>query len=356
MTEFRQLLYNAEKSFCKSNENRELLKKAVDETDGPITVALIDDGIEVTEIRFDKSIVITGRSFYPKPQERTSDKSTYLPWYLSSKGHSTIMASQIHRVAPKANLCFLKLQDSYHPQSNKRQITIKSAAQAIREATRRKVHIISMSWTITPPSNETESEQQDIKDLEAAIAEASAENILMFCSASDEGANQSATYPSKAQPGKIFKIGGADANGWLCDRVGDISMVDFILPGQLVASDDLTDSALSKQQYWSGSSVATALAAGLAALILYCAQIRVARSRTDAERDTAKKHFKLLCQHGKIEEAFGAITSEGSTGKYPAVWTIFGKKVMDSRNIKNSRQVEPIDLVAGVASSLCYRF
>ncbi|KAK7716353.1 hypothetical protein SLS64_003507 [Diaporthe eres] len=356
MTEFRQLLYNAEKSFCKTNENRELLKKAVDETDGPITVALIDDGIEVTEIRFDKSIVITGRSFYPKPQERTSDKSTYLPWYLSSKGHSTIMASQIHRVAPKANLCFLKLQDSYHPQSNKRQITIKSAAQAIREATRRKVHIISMSWTITPPSNETESEQQDIKDLEAAIAEASAENILMFCSASDEGANQTATYPSKAQPGKIFKIGGADANGGLYDRVGDISMVDFILPGQLVASDDLTDSALSKQQYWSGSSVATALAAGLAALILYCAQIRVARSRTDAERDTAKKHFKLLRQHGKMKEAFGAITSEGSTGKYPAVWTIFGKKVMDSRNIKNSRQVEPIDLVAGVASSLCYRF
>lgn len=272
MTEFRQLLYNAEKSFCRSNENKELLKKAVDETDGPITVALIDDGIEVTEIRFDKSIVITGRSFYPKPQERSSDKSTYLPWYLSSKGHSTIMASQIHRVAPKANLCFLKLQDSYHPQSNKRQITIKSAAQAIREATRRKVHIISMSWTITPPSNETESEQQDLKELEAAIAEASAENILMFCSASDEGANQTATYPSKAQPGKIFKIGGADANGGLYDRVGDISMVDFILPGQLVASEDLTDSALSKQQYWSGSSVATALAAGLAALILYCAR------------------------------------------------------------------------------------
>ncbi|KAG6361334.1 hypothetical protein INS49_009559 [Diaporthe citri] len=158
MTEFRQLLYNAEKSFCTTNENKELLKKAVDETGGRITVALIDDGIEVTEIRFDKSIVITVRSFYPKPQERTSDKSTYLPWYLSSKGHSTIMASQIHRIAPKANLCFLKLQDSYHPQSNKRQITIKSAAQAIREATRRK----------------TEREQQDLKELEAAIAESSA--------------------------------------------------------------------------------------------------------------------------------------------------------------------------------------
>lgn len=271
MTEFRQLLYNAEKSFCRSSENKDHLKKAVKDTGGPITVAIIDDGIEVTEIRFDKSIVITGRSFFPKPLERSSDKNTYLPWYLSSKGHSTIMASQIHRIAPKANLCFLKLHDSYHPQSNKRQITIRSATQAIREAIRRKVHIISMSWTITPPSNETVSEKQDMKELEQAISDALTANILMFCSASDEGANQTATYPSKAQPGNIFKIGGADANGGLYDRVGDISVVDFILPGQLVASEDLTDSALSKQ-YWSGSSVATALAAGLAALILYCAR------------------------------------------------------------------------------------
>lgn len=271
MTEFRQLLYNAEKSFFKRSENEDHLKKAVKDTGGPITVAIIDDGIEVTEIRFDKSIVITGRSFFPKPLERSSDKNTYLPWYLSSKGHSTIMASQIHRIAPKANLCFLKLQNSYHPQSNKRQITIKSAAQAIREAIRRKVHIISMSWTITPPSNETVSEKEDMKELEQAISDALTANILMFCSASDEGANQTATYPSKAQPGNIFKIGGADANGGLYDRVGDISVVDFILPGQLVASEDLTDSALSKQ-YWSGSSVATSLAAGLAALILYCAR------------------------------------------------------------------------------------
>lgn len=57
-----------------------------------------------------------------------------------------------------------------------------------------------------------------------------------------------------------------------------------------------------------------------------------------------------------MKDAFHAIRSEGSTGKYPAVWNIFGKKVMDSRNIKNSRQVEPIDFVADVARSLCYQF
>ena len=65
------------------------MKKAVLKTGGPITVALIDDGIEVTEIRFDKSIMMTGRSFSPKPMEKSSDKNAYFPWYLSSKGHST---------------------------------------------------------------------------------------------------------------------------------------------------------------------------------------------------------------------------------------------------------------------------
>lgn len=128
-----------------------------------------------------------------------------------------------------------------------------------------------MSWTITPPTNETDEELEDLKELESAIMEASKANILMFCSASDEGAKQDDTYPSKALSGKIFKIGGADANGGLYDRVGDITAVNFILPGQLVASEELSDTAL-KVQYWNGSSIATALAAGLAALILYCAR------------------------------------------------------------------------------------
>lgn len=271
MTGFRQLLYNAEKSFCRDPENAKILKSAVAETGGPVTVALIDDGIEVTEIHFDKDIQLTGKSFFPKPPKKNSSKCTFLPWYYSERGHGTIMASQIHRIAPKANLCVLKLQDNYYAQTNKRNITMKSATEAILEAIRRKVHIISMSWTITPPSNETETEQKDRKDLEAAITKASAANILMFCSASDEGAKQLDTLPSKAS-GSIFKIGGADANGGLYERVGDIAAVDYTLPGHLVASDALADSARSKVQDSSGSSVATSLAAGLAALILYCAR------------------------------------------------------------------------------------
>lgn len=92
-------------------------------------------------------------------------------------------------------------------------------------------------------------------------------------------------------------------------------------------------------------------------LTFFCAsEIRVARAWSQAERETALRHFKLLRQHAKMKDAFIAIGSGGSTGKYPAVWNFFGRKVTDSRNIHVSRQGEEIDLVAGVARSLCDRF
>lgn len=130
MTDFRKLLYNAEKNFLSISENQDAMRRSIEETGGPILVALIDDGIEVAEIRLDKSVSLTGRSFFPKPLEKNSDKNVSYPWYWSSKGHGTVMASQIHRIAPKVNLSVLKLHDFYHPQSNKRHITPKSAAQA----------------------------------------------------------------------------------------------------------------------------------------------------------------------------------------------------------------------------------
>lgn len=270
MTEFRKLLYNAQTSFCKEPGHAEVLKKAIAETGGPITVALIDDGIEMSQISFDQEVQeqLNGKSFF----QNRKDTSKILPWHSSGQGHGTIMAGQIHRIAPKANIFVLRLHDTYYGQTNKRNITMRSAAEAVREAIRRKVHIISMSWTITPSSNEDETERKERKELEQAIMDAAAAEILMFCSASDEGAKQNDTLPSKAMSGSIFKIGGADVNGNLYERVGDIAAVDYTLPGHLVASEVPPDVTRSKVQYSSGSSVATALAAGLAALILYCAR------------------------------------------------------------------------------------
>lgn len=123
MTSFKQMLYSAENNF--ERQKKQKLTKEIEkpELSGPITVALIDDGIQLLGVRFD-DVSLTGRSFHPKPWN-----ADYFPWYLSSGGHGTIMASQIHRICPRAHLSILKLEDNLHPQSKKRQITMKSAAQ-----------------------------------------------------------------------------------------------------------------------------------------------------------------------------------------------------------------------------------
>jgi hypothetical protein len=211
-----------------------------------------------------------------------------------------------------------------------------------------------MSWTITPPTNPNKSQVEDIKELEKAIMEAAQEGILMFCSASDEGAKQDSTFPSKAT-NKIFKIGGADANGGLYKPVGDINSVDFILPGQLVEGEGLSEGAINKVEFWSGSSVATALAAGLAALILYCAQIRILRAN-GAAKDKAKRDFNSLKQYEKMMKAFKNIgTTNASNGRYLTVWEVFGGKVNESmdRNMGYDSSRQPIDFIADVAGILC---
>lgn len=214
-----------------------------------------------------------------------------------------------------------------------------------------------MSWTITPPAAENEGDAQDMQELNDALMHATRENILMFCSASDEGAKQADTFPSKANC-KIFKIGAADAHGGPFDLLGDIKSVNFILPGHLVAGEEFTDAAvanLEKAQVWSGSSIATALAAGLAALILYCAQIRVLRSSDKStERQDASRHFQMLKKHDHMMRAFENIGKGGKAGKYPPVWEIFGKKV--ERWQEAADRTEPIDLLADVARELCFKF
>jgi hypothetical protein len=65
-------------------------------------------------------------------------------------------------------------------------------SQAVRAAIDRKVHIISMSWTI----EKTKENARDILDLEAAIEAAAKAGILMFCAANDQGvASRDKSFP-----------------------------------------------------------------------------------------------------------------------------------------------------------------
>jgi len=86
-----------------------------------VTVALIDDGVDISERSLNAKI-IGGRSFCQR------DKYLSKPYYVTSGGHGTIMASLICRVCPSAQLYIVKL-DEYLGETGKRQITAKSAAK-----------------------------------------------------------------------------------------------------------------------------------------------------------------------------------------------------------------------------------
>jgi len=311
------------------------------ELEEPITVALIDDGIDMDDTILRPHNIVSGRSFCSHDTEQPR------PYYLSSGGHGTAMASLICRVCPKVRLYVLKL-DEYGSKPGKRQITAKSAAKAVRAAIDKGVHIISMSWSIEPTAN-------DIRELGDAIVLAAKEGILMFCAATDEGAYRDRTYPAASSTKELFKIGAAEASGTALKWLGDQRAVDFIFPGHNVVLERPGEVPSDKYNSLTGSSVATALASGLAALILYCVQ--AAALHLGAQPARAKDYevvtmdvFRALKKHDGMKMAFLEIgTTDESEKKYIAVWERFKKPVKAEKNTAPDRL---IDLIVALAREL----
>lgn len=189
----------------------------------------------------------------------------------------------------------------------------------MRAAIDRGVDIISMSWTI----EKTPDNEADITKLEAALDEAAKKNILLFCSANDQGTEADESYP--AANSTRFKIGAATAQGttWRWTRT---SQVDFIFPGDKVIKERPGNVPVEKCSLVSGSSVATALAAGLAALVLYCVQFSAYHCITTNQqaRVVTLDDFHAMKTRKRMAEAFHAIhTTKDSDNKYIEVWNTF---------------------------------
>ena len=140
--------------------------------------------------------------------------------------------------------------------------------QALQSAVERGADIISMSWTI----ERTDENKSDILALEQAVQDAANRRILMFCAASDGGAVSDRSFPARSVKGVLFKIGAATEEGSKWKWVGDATNVDFIFPGHKVVKERYSEAPIQSCNLLTGSSVATAIAAGLAALILDCVQ------------------------------------------------------------------------------------
>jgi hypothetical protein len=124
-----------------------------------------------------------------------------------------------------------------------------------------------MSWTLYPTSNDPKSD--GIKLMMDAIERAAKKNIIMFCASQDSGFQAHRDpYPAKECNSKTMKrIGSAGLHG---ERSGYVNPkeVDYLFPGEI---------AMSREKICTGSSASTALAAGLAGLLLWCCALQEKR-------------------------------------------------------------------------------
>ncbi|KAK5996565.1 hypothetical protein PT974_01902 [Cladobotryum mycophilum] len=279
---------------------------------GPVKVALIDDGTDITHSDL-AGIKFFGKSFHHYIEGSAKRVS---PYWSSSSGHGTLMARLMKRICPSAIIHVIKLHTFVGSGTNKLQITPE----------KQYVHIISMSWTIKPPENPDEN-----KAFSDAINAATNTKILMFYATSDQGHFADQNYPQSANR-DTFRIGAAKATGGIFDAVCDRNKLSFIFPGDefIINRSAPMGSRLNDLEGHSSSSIATALAAGLAALIIECVRLGVIYSnqtaQTDSNVEITDTDLNSIRERARMKGALLSIGTGHSTDhKYIEVWNTFAK-------------------------------
>ncbi|KAI8220105.1 hypothetical protein K4K54_008892 [Colletotrichum sp. SAR 10_86] len=200
-----------------------------------------------------------------------------------------------------------------------------SLPRAIEAALEKKATIISMSWTIPLPKDGTREKFK----LDAVLQKACKQKVLMFCSPPDSLAKED-HYPWAYKPESMFLIGAAHSDGTQYNLAGN--KVNYTFPGVNVnlgfgttQRKGLTKSiALTKES--TGSSIATALAAGLAALITSCFKASAIRLITEQSNSYNPKSARpspsdveRMTQQQVMKEAFARIGNKDRS-KFIQVW------------------------------------
>ncbi|ETR98429.1 hypothetical protein M419DRAFT_88795, partial [Trichoderma reesei RUT C-30] len=327
-----------------------------------VKVALIDDGVDLLSLETHAvAEAITGMSYVP-PEGRTER-----PWHQSTEGHGTVMANMMMRLNPWISLDVMRIHGETSSVSGGNKVRVifaDSAAEAIEDAITREVDIISMSWTVrnvasialgmsggsgTDVTHRQQQQQQRqhqgkassyevaVRALHRAIARARDSNILMFCSAADDiqllGRD---SLPFCVAPNHIFRIGASLPLGQRDPASEDARSISYFFPGNKVAEATSWrrgrgGRTLEPVEYYNGSSVSTALAAGLASVILHC--VRVVREYRERRKTCQEEDGSMFAEwdaklrsHESMRAAFDNINiPENEDKKFLPVWGLFGE-------------------------------
>ncbi len=173
-----------------------------------------------------------------------------------------------------------------------------------------------MSWSLI----RTRENEGEIRLLDKQIGRAADEGIIMFCAAADQGLYGEHTdlFPKKADTYHIKAIGSAQASGHTSTFVDD-EQVDYTFPGEEIPG-------LANK----GSSAATALATGFAALILWCfeAQNGVQGIKRMGHPGAISQLFKQLkASKTKWVDVTKVLSQDGTTATPGSIVTFCERKV-----------------------------
>jgi hypothetical protein len=155
------------------------------------------------------------------------------------------------------------------------------------------------------------------KEIEEAIKAAIANDIAVFCSTADEGNNVDSSFPADYYEKGVFAITACDTKG----KPLNISK-EKGYQYQLLGKDVLVGAVpfLKSQEVVMGSSVATAIAAGLGSLILSCRRLTLGpaeggQEKSLSRRDEIMKRFKFMRHDADSTEMPYYIRPEKLVGK-----------------------------------------
>ncbi|KAK4151163.1 hypothetical protein C8A00DRAFT_17410 [Chaetomidium leptoderma] len=250
----------------------------------PTRVAIIDSGIDLGE--FQSARDVSGDTFCGGS------------WWLSAEQHGTQMAKMITSIDPCCKLWIAQVAD------DRTSITIE--AVALHRAIEEEVDIISMSFAL----NETNDKLQN------AINLAHSSDIVLLCSTADEGENRTRAWPASFR--STLAIAACNDAG---EKLGSsTSAAQYYFRGENVLCESASggirkagengaggDGGGSGEMI-SGSSVATAIAAGVASLCLACCEIDGIR-------------LDVRGKDQKVRDLF----DRAKEGKYVCPWMLFGE-------------------------------
>ncbi|CAF3625818.1 unnamed protein product [Fusarium graminearum] len=236
------------------------------------------------ELEYNSSLssrIKEGRSF-------VAGGSSHSPWHLACNPHGTQMANLICAIDPLCEIYVARVAEDAVG------ITPDRVTKAIDWAISKGVDIISMSFTIG-----------DKGTLADALIKATKQGIVMTCSSHGEGSKTEMAYPAslKGTDKSLIVLAACDEYGralWGIEK----DDYHYLLPGQNVAAGVIP--FLKSNDTISGSSVATAVTAGICSLTLTCDRLANPGRSYNKGMEAGSRYAKVIKELDSMKSKAGS--------------------------------------------------